>query len=148
MWTKDYSIRLSVFFTRFFLVLLAAGLFLAPQVVGWFIESAGGRPVYTVRICAAFYCCAGPAAVLLLSLNRLLAGISLGEVFTAGNIALLRRCSWCCMIVAAICLLFPAALFYCLLVAAAAAFIGLILRVIKNVFQQALALKEENDYTI
>ena len=58
MWTKDYSIRLSVFFTRLFLVLLAAGLFLAPQVVGWFIESAGGRPVYTVRICAAFYCCA------------------------------------------------------------------------------------------
>ena len=39
MWTKDYSIRLSVFFTRLFLVLLAAGLFLAPQVVGWFIES-------------------------------------------------------------------------------------------------------------
>ena len=77
-----------------------------------------------------------------------LAGISLGEVFTAGNIALLRRCSWCCMIVAAICLLFTAALFYFLLVAAAAAFIGLILRVIKNVFQQALALKEENDYTI
>ena len=148
MWTKDYSIRLSVFFTRFFLVLLAAGLFLAPQVVGWFIESAGGRPVYTVRICAAFYCCAGPAAVLLLSLDRLLAGISLGEVFTAGNIALLRRCSWCCMIVAAICLLFTAALFYFLLVAAAAAFIGLILRVIKNVFQQALALNEENDYTI
>ena len=148
MWTKDYSIRLSVFFTRLFLVLLAAGLFLAPQVVGWFIESAGGRPVYTVRICAAFYCCAGPAAVLLLSLHRLLAGICLGEVFTAGNIALLRRCSWCCMIVAAICLLFTAALFYFLLVAAAAAFIGLILRVIKNVFQQALALKEENDYTI
>ena len=148
MWTKDYSIRLSVFFTRLFLVLLAAGLFLAPQVVGWFIESAGGRPVYTVRICAAFYCCAGPAAVLLLSLDRLLAGISLGEVFTAGNIALLRRCSWSCMIVAAISLLYTAPLFYFLLVAAAAAFIGLILRVIKNVFQQALALKEENDYTI
>ena len=148
MWTKDYSIRLSVFFTRLFLVLLAAGLFLAPQVVGWFIESAGGRPVYTVRICAAFYCCAGPAAVLLLSLDRLLAGISLGEVFTAGNIALLRRCSWCCMAVAAVCLLFTWAFFPFLLVSAAAAFIGLILRVVKNVFQQALAIKEENDYTI
>lgn len=148
MWTKDYSIRLSVFFTRFFLALLAAGLFLAPQVVGWFIETTGGRAVFTGRICAAFYCCAGPAAVLLLSLDRLLADISQGEVFTAGNIALLRRCSWCCMAVAAICLVFTAALFYFLLVAAAAAFIGLILRVIKNVFQQALALKEENDYTI
>ena len=35
-----------------------------------------------------------------------------------------------------------------LLVSAAADFMGLILRVIKNVFQQAMALKEENDYTI
>ena len=60
----------------------------------------------------------------------------------------LRRCSWCCMVVAAICLVFTAALFYFLLVAAAAAFMGLILRVIKNVFQQAMELKEENDYTI
>ena len=35
-----------------------------------------------------------------------------------------------------------------LLVSAAAAFMCLILRVIKNVFQEALALKEENDFTI
>ena len=52
------------------------------------------------------------------------------------------------MVVAAVCLGFTVALFYFLLVAAAAAFIGLILRVVKNVFQQAMALKEENDYTI
>lgn len=148
MWTKDLSIRLSVFFTRFFLALLAVGIFTAPQIVGWFIEITGGRTVFVGRICAAFYCCAGPAAALLFSLDRLLAGISRGEVFTAGNIALLRRCSWCCMAVAAICLGFTIALFYFLLVAVAAAFIGLILRVVKNVFQQALELKEENDYTI
>ena len=104
--------------------------------------------MFVGRICAAFYCCAPPAAVLLWSLDRLLAAIARGEVFTAENIALLRRCSWCCMAVALICLGFTVTLFYFLLVAAAAAFIGLILRVVKNVFQQALALKEENDYTI
>ena len=148
MWTKDTSIRLSVLFTRLFIVLLVLGLFLVPRLVGWFIGATGGRPVFVGRISAAFYCCAGPAAALLWSLDRLLAALSRGEVFTAGNIALLRRCSWCCMAVAAICLAFTAVLFYFLPVAAAAAFIGLILRVIKNVFQQALALKEENDYTI
>ena len=148
MWTKDLSIRLSVFFTRFFLVLLAVGLLFAPQIVGWCLELTGGRPVFVGRICAAFYCCAGPAAVLLVSLDRLLNGISRGEVFTQKNIALLRCCSWCCMVAAAICLGFTVTLFYFLLVAAAAAFMGLILRVVKNVFQQALALKEENDYTI
>ena len=30
----------------------------------------------------------------------------------------------------------------------AAAFFGLILRVIKNVFEQAIVIKEENDFTI
>lgn len=148
MWTKDTSIRLSVLFTRLFFALLVLGLFLVPQLVSWFIRDAGGRPVFIGRVSAAFYCCAGPAAVLLWSLDRLLAGLSRGEVFTAGNIALLRRCSWCCMVVAAVCLVFTAALFYFLLVAAAASFMGLILRVIKNVFQQAMELKEENDYTI
>ena len=148
MWTKDLSIRLSVFFTRFFMVLLAAGLLFAPQIVGWCLELTGGRPVFVGRICAAYYCCVPPAAVLLLSLDRLLAGISKGEVFTERNIAHLRRCSWCCMAVAVICLGFTVTLLYFLMVAVAAAFIGLILRVVKNVFQQALALKEENDYTI
>ena len=148
MWTKDLSIRLSVFFTRLFLVLLAVALFTAPRLVSWFMILAGGRPVFVGRICAAFYCCAPPAAVLLWSLDRLLAGIARGEVFTAGNIALLRRCSWCCMAVAAVCLVCSVTLFWFLLVTVAAAFIGLILRVVKNVFQQALAIKEENDYTI
>ena len=34
------------------------------------------------------------------------------------------------------------------IVALAAAFFGIILRVVKNVFEQAVALQEENDYTI
>lgn len=148
MWTKDLSIRLSVFFTRLFLVLLGVGILFAPRIVGWCLELTGGRPVFVGRICAAFYCCVGPAAVLLVSLHRLLDSISQGEVFTRGNIALLRYCSWCCMIVSVICLGFTFTLFYFLLVSAAAAFVGLILRVVKNVFQQAMALKEENDYTI
>lgn len=148
MWTKDFSIRLTVFFTRLFLVLLGVGILFAPRLVGWGMELIGGRQVFVGRICAAYYCCVGPAAVLLVSLHRLLNSISRGEVFTRGNIALLRCCSWCCMAVAVICLGFTVTLFYFLLVATAAAFVGLILRVVKNVFEQALALKEENDYTI
>lgn len=148
MWSKDYSIRLSVFFTRFFLAALAAGLVLVPRIVAFFVTATGKPPELTVQISAAFYLCVPAAAVLLVCLDRLLAEISREEVFTAGNIALLRRCSWCCMAVAVICLVFTWAFFPFLLVAAAAAFIGLILRVVKNVFQQALAIKEENDYTI
>ena len=37
---------------------------------------------------------------------------------------------------------------YLFVFAAAAAFVGLMLRVVKNVFAQAVAIKAENDYTI
>lgn len=148
MWTKDYSVRLSVFFTRFFLVLLGAGLLLVPRLVELFVASTMKDFRLIFVISAAFYLCVIPAAVLLWSLDRLLAGISRGQVFCPESIWLLRRISWCCMAVAAICLPFSLLFFPFLLVAAAAAFMGLILRVVKNAFQQALALKEENDYTI
>ena len=53
-----------------------------------------------------------------------------------------------CFAVAAVCL--ASSLYYqlFLLVAACAAFMGLLLRVIKNVFVRARELKEENDFTI
>ena len=56
--------------------------------------------------------------------------------------------SWCC--IAAGFVYFAAGWFdwYLFVFAAAAAFVGLMLRVVKNVFAQAVAIKAENDYTI
>ena len=86
--------------------------------------------------------------MLLLYLNRLLSRIHKGEFFSEANIFSLRLISWCSFCVAIVTLL--AGLFYLsfLLVAVAFAFIGLIVRVVKNVFEQALAIKEENDLTV
>lgn len=148
MWNKDHSIRLSVFFTRLFLGLLALGLFVVPGIAAFFVAVTQKPPVVVTAICAAFYLCAGPAALLLWYLDRLLGSLSRGEVFTRENISRLRRISWCCGAVAVICLGAAWFFFPFLLVSAAAAFMCLILRVIKNVFQEALALKEENDFTI
>ena len=33
MWTKDYSVRLSVFFTRLFFVILGLGVLFVPRLV-------------------------------------------------------------------------------------------------------------------
>ncbi len=148
MWDKDHSIRLSVFCTRFFLALLGLGLFLAPRITSLFVTFTGKNPQVATAICAAFYLCVVPAGLLLWCLDRLLGSLSRGEVFTRENISRLRRISWCCAVIAVICLAAAWFFFPFLLVSAAAAFICLILRVIKNVFQEALALKEENDYTI
>ena len=99
----------------------------------------------------SFYPCAAFGYVTLYSLIRLLTNIRRGDVFTLRNVAYLRRISWCCFAVAAIAL--AVAILYVdivpfLLVAGAAAFVGLMLRVVKNVMQQAVEIREENELTI
>lgn len=89
-----------------------------------------------------------PAALVLLCLHRLLKNISQEDVFCEENVRHLRTMSWCC--IAAGLVYFAAGWFdwYLFVFAAAAAFVGLMLRVVKNVFAQAVAIKAENDYTI
>ena len=79
---------------------------------------------------------------------RLLDNIRAGRVFIPQNVQLLRRISWGCIAGALICL--ASGLYYVLffVIAACAAFMALIVRVVKNVFQQAVLLQEDADYTI
>ena len=148
MWTYRSSVRLSGICTWVFLALLAAGLVAAPRVAeAYTLLNHKPRELAPV-LAAAYYSCAAPAAVLLWKLRSLLSAIGDGHVFTEGNVMALRHISWCCFLVAVICLGFGFAYLPFFFVAVAAAFMGLILRVIKNVFEQALILKEENDYTI
>ena len=74
--------------------------------------------------------------------------IAAGEVFVEENVKALRAISWCCFLVA---IVFFAFFFYYILgliLAILAAFAGLVLRVVKNVFAQAVEIKEENDLTV
>ncbi len=70
-------------------------------------------------------------------------------VFTDKAVSCLRTISWCCFIEAALCLI-TARVFFPAHYAAAfvAGFLGLVLRVVKNVIEEAVALKAENDFTI
>ena len=70
------------------------------------------------------------------------------EVFIPENIRCLRIVSWCCVAAGAICLV--STLFYIpfAAIATAAGFMALIVRIVKNVFEQAIRMKDELDYTI
>ena len=84
------------------------------------------------------------AVMMILLLMRVLNG----KVFTPGSVALLRAISWCCILAAP---LFAAVgYWYCsmLVPAFAAAFLGLVVRVVKNVIDQATVIKAENDLTV
>ena len=71
-----------------------------------------------------------------------------GKVFTKKSVSYIRGVSWCCMLFgvtfAAIGLYF----FIGFVVSGLAFFLGLCLRVVKNVIEEATAIKSENDLTV
>lgn len=73
---------------------------------------------------------------------------SQGIVFANANVAYLRLISWACFF-SAVFLLVGACLWPVLILAAGCiGFLGLFVRVIKNMLTEAIGIKEENDFTI
>ncbi|MGI6358158.1 MAG: DUF2975 domain-containing protein [Bacillota bacterium] len=149
MWNDHRSLILSKVCVVIFMLALLAVVCSAPWLVQWLIGFSRARLVEKWQLLlATVYTGAIPAAILLHSLLRLLQRISASQVFLSENVEHLRRISWSCFMGAAVCSV--SALYYLpwVLVAVAAAFMGLIVRVVKNVVAQAVALQDEVDYTI
>jgi hypothetical protein len=106
--------------------------------------SDAGNTLFLLTI----YAGAIPAGALLIIFNIFLSRIGNGIVFARENIRSLRQISWCCFIGAVICIL--SALYYLpwLAIGVAAAFMGLIVRVVKNVFSKAVSLQDDAELTI
>ena len=109
-----------------------------------FAVEAGGRALILVLgYLAVFFMAAVGTANLFLLLR-----VRAGQVFTDKTVALIRLISWCC---------FPLAVIFGVLgvwftvsigVAFMAFFVGVCLRVVKNVIEEATAIKKENDLTV
>ncbi|WP_367924599.1 DUF2975 domain-containing protein [uncultured Ruthenibacterium sp.] len=143
-WNNDRSLLLSRVCVWGFTVALAALFLTAPWFWNWVLWRANVRIVYI----AVTYASGIPAAVVLWCLHQLLRNISEEEVFIQENVRSLRIMSWCLIAAALVYLVGSAFDWYLIVFAVAAAFVGLILRVVKNVFAQAVELKNENDFTI
>ena len=143
-WNNDRSLLLSRVCVWVFTVLLAALLLTAPWFWNWILWRSSVRMVYI----GVTYASGVPAAVVLFCLHRLLRNISEEEVFIQENVRSLRIMSWCLIAAALVYLVGSLFDWYLVVFAAAAAFVGLILRVVKNVFAQAVELKNEYDFTI
>ncbi len=94
------------------------------------------------------YVCSVPAYLVLFELFGLLSRLTKGDTFTRTNIKCLRKVSWCCLAVSAFTLPFISIWLLLSLVALAAGLAGLILRIVKNVFEQAVEMKDELDFTV
>lgn len=154
MWNRNRSVVLSIVICAILSVLLATLIFCGPWLFCRYLtewrsmeDLATLKGLITV-FCLCFYPSAVFACIALYSLIRMLGNIKRGMIFIPKNVAYLRRLAWCCFAVAAITL--TGGVFYLpfLFIAAAAGFMGVILRVLKNVIQTAVELREENDLTI
>ena len=149
MWTARRSVLLSKLGVLLFAILLLSVVVFAPWLVRWlvFFSRAHLQGIEHLFL-ATIYAGSVPAAVLLFNLFRLLERISSQEIFVQENVEYLRRISWSCFAGAGICLLSTLYYFPWILVAVPASFMGLIVRVVKNVVAQAVSLKLEADYTV
>ncbi len=148
MWNSSKSLTLSIFCTRLFAVLLLIGVCAAPWIVSWYFGDAAGVQALHLPFRITIYLCAVPGFVLLRCLDILLKNIREGSVFVTDNTKMLRIISWACIAVGVI--TFASGFYYMsfFIVAVASAFFALIIRVIKNIFEQAIELKSESDFTI
>ncbi len=71
-----------------------------------------------------------------------------GLVFTSKSIALIRGVSWCCLLLALIFCVLGLHFHLSFVVAFLAIFLGLCVRVVKNVIEEATIIKNENDLTV
>ena len=155
MWNRKRSVTLSIVVSFVFVAILTAAIFGGPWLVktwftvyrGWTDGGEAMRNMSTL-FAACFYPCAVFAYITLYSLIKLLFNIKKEEIFIDKNVKYLRRISWCCFAVAFITLI--GGVFYIpfLFVSAAAAFVGLMLRIVKNVMQNAVEINAENELTI
>lgn len=153
MWNSKKSATLSIVVCWGVVTALTIAAFLCPWLVNEWFGSYRGWNLASVKymmtlFVVTFYPCAVLGYAALYNLIRLLFNIRQEQIFIHRNVAYLRRISWCCFGVATITL--ASCVFYVpyLMVGVAAGFAGLMLRVVKNVMQSAVEIREENELTI
>ena len=140
MWDHSKSLLLTAWWMRIALVVWCV-LAVAVPVLCWMqrlpMDMALLFGVLFVPVLLAFY-----------GLYKMLHNIQQGNIFSTANTASLRLVSWACFFAAVF--LLVSAIRWPILIAASGVigFLGLFVRVIKNMLSEAIVLKEENDFTI
>ncbi len=128
------------------------GLIAIAVLLPFALPKGNGGPYdgqYIGRMLPMSYLMLVPVAVADGFLVKLLLLVKKHLVFTDRAVSCLRTISWCCFLEAGLCAL-SAILYFRIHLALffVAGFLGLVLRVVKNVIEEAVALKAENDFTI
>ena len=105
-----------------------------------------GGDAVLLKVC--LYVCNVPGFILLYCMDVLLRNLHRGQVFESKNVRLLKVISVCCFIACVVCLAACPRIYSLGFVALAAGFMGLIVRIVKNVFAKAIPMRDELDLTV
>lgn len=134
-----------------FLFLITFAIFL-PSLVDSYLEISQKADDFTAfqvtQIKIIVYIILIPAFIADISLLIILKLVAKGLIFSSLSVYLLRLISLCCF--AEVILFGAISIFFliALVVSFAALFLGIVLRVVKNVIEEATAIKAENDFTV
>ncbi len=148
MWNAKKSIMLSLVATIILAIIFVALIFTAPAFLKWCFKFLDNNIKFYNVLIKTFYACCIPAACTLASIIKLLVNLKRDKVFVWQNVTLLRVLSWCCFAVVPITFAAGFYFFSLYFISVAAAFVALILRVLKNVMAAATQIKMENELTI
>lgn len=129
-------------------VFLAIMIFIAPLVFSAYCEAAHKSQNALYALIGVFYGCTPSAIVTLTYTFMFLKKLKRGEVFDRTTVKYLKILSYACL--SAVPLSLPLCYYFLagFPIPAAAGFMWLILRVIKNTFEYGTEIKEENDLTV
>ena len=148
MWNSKRSITLSLLCLYLFSAVFTAVEIFAVPLTREFLSLFGKNPALLPVLAGWIYACLLPVGYALFLLHQILLWVRTERIFCNENVRRLRHLSWCCFAVAIISLGFGFGYFPLFLIAPIAAFVGLILRVVKNGCQRALELEEDSRMTI
>lgn len=145
---KNKAVKLSLAAVAVFFAAAVALAIAMPWLLDWYVQYRHLRETGRIALQVTFYGCLPFALTALLCLWRLLRNIQQEKVFLEANSRLIAVVSWCCAAVAAVtlgaCRWYPPLGF----ITVSMAFLFLIVRVVRNCFIAATAIKEENDLTV
>lgn len=145
---RDRSVVLSRACIVLFALCLAALDAGSYRLSAWFVAFRFGRRQLGTLLMGSISTGSVFAWICLYQLWRLLGNLLSGAVFVPSNVRHMHIVSWCCVWTAVICLFSAAYYLPFIFIAVAAGFMALIVRIVKNAFQQAIAMKDELDLTV
>ena len=143
------SLVMDIAFTAFVAFAMCAFPFffnktpLLKEIYGYFADNSGAV-IYWLWM----YGCMAIVEACCVALLFLLIRVKKGKVFTPISVSLIRFVSWGCIALAVACISVQYFLHMAYFIAFAALLLGLCLRVVKNVIEEATEIKSENDLTV